>query len=147
MNSTVQLQRKSFILFFIGLMIAIVYILKPFLIPIIVGTVLVVLFYPVYQKALHFTRGRRYWASFFATLAITFLLFVPGVIIASLMVNQLSGVVDQVVKFVESGELVALFQKWNFNLQHYLDLIDEVRGKWQFYRDRRPETYTEITTL
>jgi len=25
-----------------------------------------------------------------------------------------------------------------------LDLIDEVRGKWQFYRDRRPETYKEI---
>lgn len=28
-----------------------------------------------------------------------------------------------------------------------LSLIDEVRGKWQFYRDRRPETYTEITEL
>jgi len=28
-----------------------------------------------------------------------------------------------------------------------LDLIDQVRSKWQFYRDRRPETYTEITTL
>ena len=26
-----------------------------------------------------------------------------------------------------------------------LDLIDQVRGKWQFYRDRRPETYGEIT--
>jgi N-carbamoylputrescine amidase len=28
-----------------------------------------------------------------------------------------------------------------------LDLIDQVRSKWQFYRDRRPETYTEITAL
>jgi len=28
-----------------------------------------------------------------------------------------------------------------------LDLIDEVRGKWQFYRDRRPETYNEIVAL
>ena len=28
-----------------------------------------------------------------------------------------------------------------------LDLIEQVRSKWQFYRDRRPETYTEITTL
>ena len=25
-----------------------------------------------------------------------------------------------------------------------LDLIDEVRRKWQFYRDRRPDTYNEI---
>jgi N-carbamoylputrescine amidase len=26
-----------------------------------------------------------------------------------------------------------------------LDLIEQIRGKWQFYRDRRPETYGEIT--
>jgi N-carbamoylputrescine amidase len=26
-----------------------------------------------------------------------------------------------------------------------LDLIEQVRSKWQFYRDRRPETYGEIT--
>jgi len=28
-----------------------------------------------------------------------------------------------------------------------LDLIEQVRSKWQFFRDRRPETYGEITAL
>jgi len=28
-----------------------------------------------------------------------------------------------------------------------LDLIEQVRGKWQFFRDRRPETYGPITAL
>jgi len=28
-----------------------------------------------------------------------------------------------------------------------LDLIDEVRSTWQFYRDRRPETYGKLTEL
>lgn len=28
-----------------------------------------------------------------------------------------------------------------------LNMIDEVRSKWQFYRDRRPGTYSEITQL
>lgn len=28
-----------------------------------------------------------------------------------------------------------------------LDMIDEVRSTWQFFRDRRPETYDEITRL
>ena len=28
-----------------------------------------------------------------------------------------------------------------------LALIDEVRTTWQFYRDRRPETYGELTEL
>ena len=28
-----------------------------------------------------------------------------------------------------------------------LDLIETIRSKWQFFRDRRPETYNEITQL
>ncbi len=28
-----------------------------------------------------------------------------------------------------------------------LDKIDEVRSVWQFYRDRRPETYGKLTEL
>jgi len=28
-----------------------------------------------------------------------------------------------------------------------LDLVQEVRQTWQFYRDRRPEMYGEITEL
>ncbi len=28
-----------------------------------------------------------------------------------------------------------------------LDMIDEVRGIWQFFRDRRPETYEKLTAL
>jgi N-carbamoylputrescine amidase len=28
-----------------------------------------------------------------------------------------------------------------------LDMIDEVRGTWQFFRDRRPETYKELLEL
>jgi N-carbamoylputrescine amidase len=26
-----------------------------------------------------------------------------------------------------------------------LDMIEEVRNTWQFFRDRRPESYTQIT--
>ena len=28
-----------------------------------------------------------------------------------------------------------------------LDLIEEVRKTWQFYRDRRPEAYGDLTKL
>ena len=33
------------------------------------------------------------------------------------------------------------------SLKAKLNLIDEVRSKWQFFRDRRPETYGKITEL
>ena len=28
-----------------------------------------------------------------------------------------------------------------------LDMIDEVRSTWQFFRDRRPETYDKLVEL
>ena len=28
-----------------------------------------------------------------------------------------------------------------------LDMIEEVRSTWQFFRDRRPETYSRLTDL
>jgi N-carbamoylputrescine amidase len=28
-----------------------------------------------------------------------------------------------------------------------LDLIQQVRDTWQFFRDRRPETYADLTSL
>ena len=35
--------------------------------------------------------------------------------------------------------------EYGFTDQSDLDLIREVRNTWQFYRDRRPETYAAIT--
>ncbi len=45
------------------------------------------------------------------------------------------------------GQIIAEASENNDELlvtEFDLDLIDEVRSKWQFYRDRRPETYNEI---
>jgi beta-ureidopropionase len=45
------------------------------------------------------------------------------------------------------GEIIACASEDNDELlvaEFDLDLINQVRGKWQFYRDRRPESYDEI---
>ncbi len=48
------------------------------------------------------------------------------------------------------GEIFACASEDNDELliaEFDLDLIDQVRSKWQFYRDRRPETYEDLTKL
>ncbi len=48
------------------------------------------------------------------------------------------------------GEIFACASEDNDELliaEFDLDLIDQVRSKWQFYRDRRPETYDDLTKL
>jgi len=48
------------------------------------------------------------------------------------------------------GQIFAEASEFNDELliaEFDLDMIDEVRSVWQFFRDRRPETYTPITQL
>lgn len=48
------------------------------------------------------------------------------------------------------GEIFACASEDNDELliaEFDLDLIDQVPSKWQFYRDRRPETYDDLTKL
>ncbi|MBU2996669.1 acyltransferase [Cellulophaga baltica] len=48
------------------------------------------------------------------------------------------------------GKIIAEASRDNDELlvsEFDLDLIDEVRSTWQFYRDRRPETYSKLTDL
>ncbi|MBK7427142.1 MAG: acyltransferase [Saprospiraceae bacterium] len=48
------------------------------------------------------------------------------------------------------GQIIAEASEYNDELlitEFDLDMIDEVRSTWQFFRDRRPETYGRITDL
>jgi predicted PurR-regulated permease PerM len=90
-----------------------------------VGSVFVIVFYPLYEYCLRLVRGRAYLASLLATLAVTFFLFIPGTLIASLVASQLYGVADQVVQWVNSGQFFDLMMKWNLNLQHYISLAEQ----------------------
>ena len=48
------------------------------------------------------------------------------------------------------GQIVAIASEDNDELlvaEIDLELIEEVRATWQFFRDRRPEAYKELTTL
>jgi predicted PurR-regulated permease PerM len=125
MNQAPQTQRRAFLLFLLGLLTLFVFILRPFLVPLLLGGVLVLLFYPLYNWFLKFFRGHRYPASFCATFVVTVFLFLPGGLIVSLVVNQLLGMVDQVTQFVEKGQMVELLKNWNLHLQDYITQIEE----------------------
>ena len=48
------------------------------------------------------------------------------------------------------GQIIAEASRNNDELlvtEFDLDMIDEVRSTWQFFRDRRPETYDKLVEL
>ncbi len=48
------------------------------------------------------------------------------------------------------GQIIASADEYKDELlvaEFDLDMIDEVRSTWQFFRDRRPETYEKLVEL
>ncbi len=120
-----ETQRRIFIYFLLGLFVLIVFIFKPFLISLTLGTILVVLFYPLYEWLLKKFRKQRYLASFFSTFLVVIFIFLPISLIGSLVATQLSSLVEnQVIPFIDRGDLVDLLQKWNWNIKSHLTQIE-----------------------
>jgi len=125
MTTLPQTQRRAFTIFLLALLTLLLFILKPFLLPCMVGMVLVILFYPLYAVLLRFFRGRAYMASFLTTFVVTIFLFIPGILITSLVASQLYGVVDRVIQFINAGQFSELLQQWNVNLQNLVTQIEQ----------------------
>ncbi len=127
MTTSFETQRRLFVLFLLGLFVLIVFIFRPFLISLILGTILVILFYPLYQWLLQKFRNYRYLASFFTTFLVVLFIFVPVTLIGSLVASQLSNIVEnQVIPFINRGDLIDLLQKWNWNIKSHLTQIENV---------------------
>ncbi len=120
-----QLQKRAFIIILLGIFTLLLFILKPFFMPIIVGFILVLLFYPLYDWFLKICRGHAYAASFLTTFVVTAFIFVPTGLIASLVTNQILGLVDQSVQFVDKAHLLDNVQQWSVNIQDYLSRLEE----------------------
>ncbi len=119
------LQKRAFVFLLLGIFILLLFILKPFFMPLIMAFILVLLFYPLYIWCLKICRGKAYIASFLTTFSIIAFIFVPAALIASLITNQILGLVDQAVLFVDKAHLLDNVQQWNVNLQHYLTQIEQ----------------------
>lgn len=118
-------QKRAFVVFLLGLFTLLLFILKPFFMPIVVGFVLVLLFYPLYNWFLKLCRGHAYLASFITTFVVTVFIFVPSALVASLVTNQILGLVDQSVQFVDKAHLLENVQEWNVNVQQYLTQLEQ----------------------
>ena len=123
--SSKQNQKRVFIGFLLGLFTLLLFILKPFFMPIILGSILVLLFYPLYNWFLKLSRGHAYLASFLSTFSITVFIFLPAALIASLVTNQIFSLVDQAVQFVDKARLLDNVQQWNNHIQYYVDKMEQ----------------------
>lgn len=123
--TTATVQKRAFVFLLLGIFTLLLFILKPFFMPLIMAFILVLLFYPLYTWFLKLCRGKAYIASFLTTFSITVFIFLPAALIASLVTNQILGLVDQAVQFVDKAHLLENFQQWNVAFQQYLTNLEQ----------------------
>jgi predicted PurR-regulated permease PerM len=96
-------------LWFLGILLVIVLgfalmITRPFLSPVASAIILAVVFYPVHERVLRWTKGKPGRASLISTLALLFLFLVPVLIVLTLAANEAVGAAQYLTRrSVEEG--------------------------------------------
>lgn len=97
---------------FFGLMaLALLYasfrIIWPFMTSILLGAILVILTFPIYRRVRYRLKGRSEWSAVIMLVGITFLIFVPALVLSMLLVQQANVVIER----LQSGDAQAMLQR------------------------------------
>ena len=107
-------ERKSLIIFLFIMILGFVYIMRPFVLPMVLSVIIVALGYPLYDK-INGRLSKPRVTSLLMTLLVFFLLILPSTWIISVLINQLYDI-------VHSLNLKATFSNW-FSTDLYVNYI------------------------
>jgi len=126
MAITRNTQKKSFVVLLLAMLAAGCVLLYPFLPPLLLGTSLTVIFYPVHAKLLKWTKGRKGLSAFSSILLVLLFFIVPISLIALLVVNQLTDLVRETL--ADRTALVSTLEILHQKLEVVLTRIESFTG-------------------
>lgn len=126
MAITRNTQKKSFVVLLLAMLAVGGVLLYPFLPPLLLGTSLTVIFYPVHAKLLKWTKGRKGLSAFASVLLVLLFFIVPISLIALLVVNQLTDLVRETL--ADRTALVSTLEILHQKLEVVLTRIGSFTG-------------------
>lgn len=124
MESNPPIQRRAFVWSLLGLIVLSLYVIMPFLNPVLISMVLVVLFYPLHLKFLKWTKDRQGLSASLSVLAVVFLLMIPIGVLLTLISAQVANVIQKFPKTLHRDNLTGL-------LAHYQNYIEPLITKFE----------------
>lgn len=82
-------ERKALVIFMTALLAAFLYMMRPFLMPIVLALIIVVLFFPLYKEILQRTGQRPRLSALITTFTIFFIIILPTAWIGAILINQI----------------------------------------------------------
>ncbi|MDL1873307.1 AI-2E family transporter [Deltaproteobacteria bacterium PRO3] len=118
MANSVKTEQRAFILLLLVLIAVGVYLIHPFLQTLILSGVFTVLFYPIHQKFLNWTKQRANVAATLSVTTVILFIFLPIAILLTLVTTQLASLVTasnfSITQSSVAGLLTAIQQKITF---------------------------------
>ncbi len=91
-----RLEHRAVVLLLTLLLVLSILIFKPFLPPLILASILVMLTAPGYQKLNHFLKNKRSLSAGLMTLGLVLLILLPGATLITILINQISNLIGKV---------------------------------------------------
>lgn len=119
--------KRAFIICLIALFIGFIYLMKPFLMPMVLAMAIVTIFYPLFLRIKKKFKERTRLASVASTLIIFLIIILPSTWIAAMLINQVYGIVGNL-------DLKATFANvlsTEFYSQHVAPWITDMETRFQ----------------
>lgn len=115
-NIEIIREKKALILFLAALLIGFIYIMKPFLMPMILSAIIAVLFFPLYKVICNKTKNRCKISAFLTTLLVFFIIILPTAWVVAILINQ-------IYNYIGTLDLKQTFSNF-FSTEYYVAYID-----------------------
>lgn len=109
-------EKNALVIFMVALLVGFVYLMRPFLIPMVLAGIIVILFFPVYNGLKNKLKGRRRISSLMTTLLIFFIFILPSALLVTILIQQVYG-------FVGTLDLKQTFGKL-FSAEYYVLYVE-----------------------
>lgn len=105
--------KRAFLALLFILMIAFIAIIRPFLLPLLFATLIVVICNPVYQRILKFFKGKRYPSALVATILVLLCVIIPLGTAVAVIISNASTVAGHATSQLEGGQIAETIDRAN----------------------------------
>ncbi|MCP5463471.1 MAG: AI-2E family transporter [Deltaproteobacteria bacterium] len=126
-TTEISREKKSLIIVMLALLVGFLYVMGPFLRPMILASIIVVIFYPLYSKIVSACKGRRKVASLVSTLLIFSLLIVPSSWITTILIQDLYNYIGN----LNLKETFSNFFTTEFYSLYVLPVVNQIETQYQ----------------
>jgi len=123
-----KVEKKSFLILLLLLMVAGIYVLYPFLNTIILSGALTVMFYPLHRKFLKWTKKKQGLSAFLSVSSVILFILAPIAFLITLVTSQVFSVLNSFSLHITKPQFSTMLAQWHDSAMTYIAKLEQMSG-------------------